>query len=149
MNNRIQKTVLAGIIGTVIMTAIMMVAPMMGMPKMSPPKMLSSMLAMPIFVGWVMHFITGIAFAFIYTYLVASKIKVNNIYLKGALFGIIAFVFAQIMMRIMGTMMPMPKMNGSMVLTAIGGLMGHIVFGIAVAKTIGEIYCSGSTCQTK
>ncbi|WP_434036418.1 DUF6789 family protein [Formosa sp. 4Alg 33] len=149
MNNKIQKSVLAGIIGTVIMTAVMMVAPMMGMPKMSPPTMLAGMLGMPVFVGWLMHFMIGISFAVIYTFLVASKIKVENIFLKGAIFGIIAFVFAQIMMKVMGAIMPMPQMEGPMILMAVGSLMGHIIFGIAVAKTIGEAYCSSATCKTK
>lgn len=38
MSNKIQKSVLAGIIGTVVMTAVMMISQMMGMPKMSPRK---------------------------------------------------------------------------------------------------------------
>ena len=149
MDNKIQKSILAGIIGTVIMTLVIMVAPMMGMPKMSPPAMLSGMLGMPIFVGWIMHFMIGIIFAVIYTYVVASKLKIENIYLKGAIFGIIVFVFAQIMMKVMGAIMPMPKMEGSMLLMAIGSLMGHIIYGIAVAKTVGESYCSSTSCKTK
>lgn len=149
MNTKIQKSILAGIIGTAIMTVVMMVAPMMGMPKMSPPEMLSGMLGMPVFVGWVMHFMIGIMFAFAYTYLCIFKHKISNVWLKGAVFGIIAFVFAQIMMAIMGAMMPMPKMEGSMMLTIIGSLMGHIIFGMAVAKTVENTYCADNSCATK
>ena len=138
MSTKFQKLILAGIIGTAIMTVVMMVAPMMGMPKMSPPEMLSGMLGMPVFVGWVMHFMIGIMFAFAYTYLCIFKHKISNVWLKGAVFGIIAFVFAQIMMAIMGAMMPMPKMEGSMMLTIIGSLMGHIIFGMVVSKIIGK-----------
>jgi len=32
---------------------------------------------------------------------------------------------------------------------AIGSLMGHIIFGMAVAKTVGETYCSSETRETK
>jgi len=149
MNTKIQKSILAGIIGTAIMTVVMMVAPMMGMPKMSPPEVLSGMLGMPVFVGWVMHFMIGIMFAFAYTYLCIYKHKISNVWLKGAVFGIIAFVFAQIMMAIMGAMMPMPKMEGSMMLTMIGSLMGHIIFGMAVAKTVGNTYCADNSCARK
>lgn len=78
MNTKIQKSILAGIIGTAIMTVVMMVAPMMGMPKMSPPKILAGMLGMPILVGWVMHFVIGIVFAFAYTYLCIFKHKISN-----------------------------------------------------------------------
>lgn len=137
MDTRIQKSILAGIIGTVIMTVVMMFAPMMGMPKMSPTAMLSGMMGMPIFVGWIMHFMIGIIFALAYTYL--FNVNISNIWIKGAVFGVLAFVFAIIMMMIMGTMMPLPKMEGSMMLMIMGALVGHIIFGMAVAKTVGEV----------
>lgn len=149
MNTKIQKSIVAGIIGTVIMTAVMMISPIMGMPKMSPPEMLSGMLGMPVFVGWLMHFMIGIVFAFAYTYVCFIKDKISNVWLKGVVFGIIAFVFAQIMMGIMGSIMPMPKMEGSMALAAMGSLIGHIIFGMAVAKTVGETGCSSGACKTK
>ncbi len=149
MNTRTKRTVLAGIIGTVIMTIIMKITPIMGMPKMSPPNMLAKMLEIPIVVGWIMHFIIGIVFAFIYTYLCILKHKINNIWLKGLVFGIVAFVFAQIMMGIMGAIMPMPKMENSIILTMINSLIAHIIFGIAVAKTIGEHCFRSETCNTK
>ncbi|MCG9792368.1 DUF1440 domain-containing protein [Flavobacterium algicola] len=140
MNNKIQKSVLAGIVGTAIMTVVMMIAPMMGIPKMSPPEMVSGMLGMPLFVGWMMHFMIGIVFAILYTFFVASKISVTSLYLKGAIFGIIAFIAAQVMMKLMGTMMPMPAMEGSKILLAMGSLMGHIIFGIVVAKIVKNSY---------
>jgi hypothetical protein len=130
---KVTQSIVAGIIGTAIMTMVMMIAPMMGMPKMSPPEMLSGMLGMPVFVGWMMHFMIGIIFALAYTFLFAAKVKIGNTILKGAIFGFIAFVFAQIMMAIMGAIMPMPAMEGSKVLTMIGGIMGHVIFGIVVA----------------
>lgn len=151
MNTKIKKTVMAGIIGTAIMTLVMMIAPMMGLPKMSPPKMLSGMLGAAPIAGWLMHFMVGILFAFAYTYSFSCVFKkvIKNVWLKGALFGVIAFVFAQIMMKFMGKMMPMPKMEGSMMLAAFGSLMGHIIFGMAVAKTVGETCCENNTCESK
>ena len=66
MQNKITKSITAGIIGTTVMTLFMMIAPMMGMPKMSAPHMLSGMLGVPIAVGWIMHFMIGTIFAFAY-----------------------------------------------------------------------------------
>lgn len=149
MNTKIQKSILAEVIGTAIMTLIMMVSPMMGMPKMSPPEMLSEMIGIPVFVGWIMHFMIGIIFAFAYTYLCIFKHKNSNVWLKGAVFGVVAFIFAQIMMVILEMMMPMLAKEGSMVLTMIGSLIGHIIFGMAVSKTIGDTYCSPKSCETK
>ena len=48
------------------------------------------------------------------------------------------FIFAQIMMAIMGMMMPKPPMEGGMMLMMIGSIMGHIVFGITVAIFVKE-----------
>lgn len=149
MNTKIQKSIVAGIVGTIIMTLVMMVLPMIGMPKMSPPNMLSRMLKAPVFVGWIMHFIIGIIFAIGYTYLCFLKHKIKNIWLKGTVFGIVAFIFAQIMMGIIGAIIPMPKMEGSMMLTMIGSLIGHIIFGIAIAKIIGESYHNNASCEIK
>lgn len=140
MNTKIKNSILAGVIGTIIMTIVMMLAPTIGLPKMSAPEMLTTMLGTPVFVGWFLHFMIGIIFAFFYTYVCVYKFKTSNLYLKGAIFGIIVFVFAQIMMSIMGALMPMPKMEGSMILTVIVSLVGHIVYGIAVAKTVSTSY---------
>lgn len=135
MNSKISKSILAGVIGTALMSLVMFVAPMMGMPKMSPPDMLAGMMGMPIIAGWVMHFMIGIIFAFAYTYLFAPKVKISNLFLKGAVFGFVVFIFAQIMLAIMGAMFPMPKMEGSIMLIMMGSIIGHIIYGMAVSKT--------------
>ncbi|MBL7802908.1 MAG: hypothetical protein JNL02_04170 [Saprospiraceae bacterium] len=128
------KSILAGVVGTAIMTMVMLVAPMMGMPKMSPPEMLSGMMKMPVAVGWLMHFMIGIVFALAYTKLFAPRVKIGNLWAKGAVFGLAAFVFAQIMMAIMGMMMPMPPMEGSMAMMMVGSILGHVIFGMAVSQ---------------
>lgn len=136
MKTKIQKSILAGIIGTVIMTIVMMVAPMMGMPKMSPPELLSGMLGLPVIVGWMMHFMVGIMFAAGYVLFFKPITAIANIVVKGAVFGAVVFVFAQLMMVVMGLMMPMPAMEGSMILTMMGSLIGHVIYGIAVSKVV-------------
>ncbi len=149
MDTKIQKSILAGIVGTAIMTVVMMLAPIMGIPKMSPPEMLSGMLGIPVSIGWAMHFMIGIIFAFAYTYLYSFKWRISNIWLKGAVFGLIVFVFAQIMMAIIGAIMPMPKIENSLILTMTGSLIGHLIFGMAVSKTVGNVYCSDKSCEPK
>ena len=129
---------IGGIVGTAVMTMVMFIAPMMGMPKMSPPEMLSGMMGMPVFVGWIMHFMIGVIFALAYAFLFAPNVKIENLILKGAIYGVAIFIFAQIMMAIMGAMMPMPKMEGSMTMLMIGSLIGHIIFGIVAALVVGN-----------
>jgi hypothetical protein len=139
MTNKIQKALIGGIIGTAVMTLVMMIAPMMGMPKMSPPEMLSMMMGFPIVVGWMMHFMIGVIFAMAYAFFFINVVKkVSNNILKGAIFGMAAFIFAQIIMAIMGMMFPMPPMEGSMMLMMVGSIMGHVIFGITVALFMKE-----------
>jgi hypothetical protein len=139
MTNKITQSLIAGIVGTAVMTLVMMLAAMMGMPKMSPPAMLSAMMGVPIIAGWLMHFMIGIIFAMIYAFLFIKAVrKVGSNILKGAIFGIAAFLFAQIAMAILGSMFPAPAMEGSMALIMIGSIMGHIIFGIVVALFVKE-----------
>ncbi len=134
--NKLIKTIIGGLVGTLAMTIIIMLAPLMGMPKMSPPDMLATTMSVPLIVGWMMHFVTGVMFAVIYTYLFKSKVSINNVYLKGATFGFAVFICAQILMAIMKTMLPMPKMIGPLVLILMGNIIGHIIYGVVVAQMI-------------
>ncbi len=140
METKIKQSVIGGVVGTAIMTMVMFVAPMMGMPKMNPAAMLSMMMGFPLSIGWIMHFMIGIIFALTYAFLFIPLVKkVNNNILKGAFFGLAAFIFAQIAMAIMGAMLGgMPPMEGSMMLIMIGSIMGHVIFGIVVAAFVKE-----------
>jgi uncharacterized membrane protein YagU involved in acid resistance len=135
MTKKIQQALIGGIAGTAVMTLVMFMAPMMGMPEMNPPAMLSMMMGFPIVVGWVMHFMIGIIFAFAYAFLFIDLLKkIKNNILKGAIFGFAVFMFAQVAMAVMGSMLGgMPEMEGNMVLMMIGSIIGHIIFGIVVA----------------
>ncbi len=125
---------IAGITATAAMTIIMMIAPYMGLPKMDIAGMLSGMTHTPRIIGWLMHFMIGIFFAFVYArYFNTWLTKITNNLLRGMIYGFIVFVFAQIMMPILMAIMPMPEMpmaeNQNMVLMIMGSLIGHLVFG--------------------
>lgn len=82
-----------------------------GMPKMNLPEMLSMMMGFPIELGWLMHFMRGIIFAMAYAFFFINFVKnLSNNILKGAIFGFAVFIFAQIMMAIMGMVFSMPPM---------------------------------------
>lgn len=132
--NNFTKSIVAGIVATIIMSLFMMMSALLGMPKMSPPEMLSGMMETSIVVGWIIHFIIGIVFALMYVYVISNwLLKIGSLALKGIVFGIIAFIIAQVSMALMGMIMEVPQPDGKIILLAIGSLIGHIVFGIAVA----------------
>lgn len=140
METKIKQSLIGGIIGTAVMTMIMFVAPIMGMPKMNPATMLSMMMGFPLAIGWIIHFMIGIIFALIYAFFFIQLVrKVNSNLLKGAIFGLAAFVFAQIAIGIMGAMLGgMPQPEGSMMLMMIGSIMGHVIFGVVVTAFVKE-----------
>jgi len=135
INTKLKQSMISGIAGTSVMTAIMFVAPMMGIPKMNSADMLAGMMGVPVIVGWMMHFMIGVVFAASYVYIFHPKVNIGSKALKGAIFGFAVFVFAQITMAMMGGM---PKPEGSMMLMMIGSIMGHVVFGIAVSLLVKE-----------
>lgn len=138
MKSKIQQSIIGGIVGTAAMTMIMFVGPMMGMPKMNPAEMLSGMMGFPIFMGWFMHFLIGVVFALGYVFLLKNIFKnINSKILKGTIFGFAVFVFAQLMMVVMGAIMGgMSSPEGNMLLMAIGSIVGHIIFGIVTVLFI-------------
>lgn len=133
MVTKIKHALIGGIVGTIVMSLIMMLSPIMGIPKMSPPDMLAMMMGFPTMVGWVMHFMIGVIFAMIYAFFFINLVKrVSSNFLKGIIYGMATFIFAQLMMAILGMMIPMPPMEGNMLLMMVGSLIGHIIFGITV-----------------
>lgn len=140
MKSKIQQSVVGGIIGTAVMTMVMFVAPLMGMPKMNPAAMLSGMMGLPIAIGWMMHFVIGIVFGLGYVFVFEKLVrKIKSKVLKGAIFGVAVFIFAQVMMQIMGAIMGgMPTPQGSMLMMAIGSIIGHILYGVVTVLFIKE-----------
>lgn len=141
MTTGIKQALLGGIVGTLVMTVVMMVFPLIGMPEMSAPAMLSMMTGLSISVSWIMHFLIGVVFALAYAFiLLKSLTKISNNLVKGAIFGMAAFIFPQIAMAVMDMIMPMPMPTpeGSMVLMMVGSIVGHVFFGITVAMFVKE-----------
>ncbi len=140
MQTKIQQSVISGIVATIVMSLLMMLGAAMGMPKMSPPDMLAGMMKVPVAAGWVMHFMIGIIFAAGYVFFFNNWLKkISSKILRGAVYGIVAFIIAQISFPILGAIFGdagMPQPEGSMVLLMIGSVMGHVVFGIVIALLV-------------
>lgn len=128
--------IVAGLAGTAAMTVLMYLAPMMGLPKMDIIGMLGSMFTSnkgtATILGLVMHFMMGAIFAIIYALLWSMGIG-SPTWLWGLIFGAVHGVVAIVTMPLMARMHPRPpEMEGGM-LTMLGQLMGHMVYGLVVA----------------
>jgi len=138
------SAILAGLVGTLGISMVMAIAPKMGMPKMDIVDMLSTMFGNPNRVlGWMMHFMMGIIFALIYAFLWSLGVG-SATWLNGLIFGAVHW---SVVGMIMG-MIPMmhagiksgtvqaPGLwmtNNGGTMAFVGGLMGHMVFGLVVA----------------
>ncbi|MDT8304379.1 MAG: hypothetical protein RRC07_00470 [Anaerolineae bacterium] len=138
----IGSAIIAGLVGTAVMTALMYLGPRMGMPEMDMIGMLGTMvtadegLAKPI--GAVIHFMMGAIFAIIYAFVWANLFGAPT-WLWGLVFGAIHGVIAIVTMPMMIRMHPRPpamQMGPQMMM---GILMGHLVFGLVVALVYGAL----------
>ncbi len=140
--------IVAGVVGTVVISMIMAMAPMMGMPKMAIWEMLGSMFNKDgnNALGWVIHFMMGVIFAIIYAALWTAGIG-SATPVSGLIFGAAHFLIAGLMMGGMPVMhagikagtvqAPGVLMLNVGVMGLIGGLIGHAVYGLAVALVYG------------
>lgn len=143
MNIKIGRAIVAGIVGTAVMTAVgLWIAPMMGMPPMNPAEMLAEPMG-SLAVGWVAHFMIGTILALIYA-VVAPWLPGPPV-VRGALYGIAPFLLAQIVVM---PMMGMPLFSGSAVM-ATGSLIGHLVYGGVVGGIYGPVAAREPRARTQ
>ncbi len=144
----ILAAVISGIIGTLAISMVMALAPKMGMPKMDIVGMLSTMFGKTNrALGWGMHLMMGVVFGLIYAFLWSVGIGGVS-WLSGLVFGaghwlVVGVMFALIPLihaGIKSGAVPAPGLwmtkNGGM-MAFVGGLLGHMVFGIVVALVYG------------
>jgi uncharacterized membrane protein YagU involved in acid resistance len=130
------KAVLAGVVGTLVMTAVgVWVAPMMGIPRMNPAEMLAQPMGGSLMMGWVGHLMIGVVLSVLFA-AVVGRLS-GPAWARGATFAIAPYLMAQLIVM---PMMGMPIFSGSVAL-AMGSLIGHLIYG----ATVGAIYGSAVT----
>lgn len=139
MQKNLGKAVLAGLIGTLVMTMVMLMAPVMGMPPMPIGKMLANFMRIPEALGWIAHFMIGTVLTLIYTSVFASHLPGSG-FVRGALYGILPWLLSQIIVNpIMGAGIFASNTPTPMVMV-LGSFMGHIIYG----GVVGAIYGTNS-----
>lgn len=135
-NFSFKSAVIAGVIGTTAMTLLTFMAPLMGI-EMNIPSMLASTFGAPIVVGWIMHFMIGIVLAINFAALFLPKFGSSNKIKSGAMFSLIPWLMAQVVVMPMMTIM-----NGGgygdgffsgSIMIAFASLMGHLIYGIVIS----------------
>jgi len=134
MEQGITKVIGAGVLATLVMTAVaVFVAPMMEMPAMNPAEMLAGQMGGIIALGWVGHLMIGVTLALIYATLVAPHLPGPPV-VRGMAYSLAPWLLAQLAVM---PMMGMGVFSGSMQL-AMGSLIGHLVYGAVLGSVVGD-----------
>jgi hypothetical protein len=131
------RAALAGVAGTIVMTAMMyVVSPMMGL-RMDIAAMLGSMLGGSWILGMMMHFVNGsVIFPAIYARALYARLP-GVPAVRGTAWGVALWLIAQtVVMPMMGAGLFSSEMGGAM--AAMGSLIGHIFYG-SVLGTIASV----------
>lgn len=128
----LQSAVIAGIIATASMTIFTYMAPSMGF-EMNIPKMLANTMGVSIILGWILHFMIGEVLAINFAAVFLNATSKRSDIKSGAVFGLIPWLIAQIMI------MPMMSiMNGGSytdgffsgsIMISMASLVGHLIYG--------------------
>lgn len=135
----IKSALIAGLLATAAMTIFTFMAPIMGI-EMDIPKMLANTMGAPIIVGWIAHFMVGEILAINFAAIFLSKTHKAADFKSGALFGLIPWFVAQVMVMpmmsiIAGGSYISGLFSGSL-MVAMASLAGHLIYG----AILGSIY---------
>lgn len=141
----ILSAIIAGVVASLVFSMILAMAPKMGMPKMDIVSLLGSMYSIKtnLALGWMMHLMMGIFFALIYAFLWSSGIS-GATWLGGLIFGAVQWLVVGVVMGMIPMMhvgiksgaVQAPGLwmtNSGGVMAFMGGLVGHMIFGVVIA----------------
>lgn len=138
--NKIVSGMLAGLLATVVLSALMLAKAMMGlMPDVDVIAMLAKQMGSGSALGWMAHFMIGIVGYGVAYALVFSNLPLAGHAIRGLLLGIVGWLGMMVMLMPMmgaglfGTLMP----SGMMV--PVATLMLHAVFGVVLGLTFKKL----------
>ena len=138
MRPNLRRTVLGGVIGTILMTLMMyFVSPVITGHRMDIAATLGSMMWDSWYLGMMVHVAIGaVVVPLFFAYIIYGLLP-GAPWLKGLAWGLILWLVAQVVvLPMMGVGVFSSRMGG--MAAAIGSLIGHSVYGLALGFTAGE-----------
>lgn len=137
MKPSVGKALAGGVVGTGLMTMMMyFVAPMMLGQPMDIAAMLGSLMGNNWTLGMMAHVMMGVAVLPLIFVFALYKFLPGAPWLKGALWGLVLWLLAQVVV--------MPMMGGGLFSANLGGMMaaggsmvGHLIYGVALGAITG------------
>jgi uncharacterized membrane protein YagU involved in acid resistance len=140
------RAVAAGAIATASMTALLLIEPAVGLPEIAIGQLLSTTLSvttahlsMGPAMGWLIHFLVGIAWAVVYAGVLLVRLP-GAPFARGLLYGFLVFLLAQSVLLPMVSAGFFSRGDVSMLT---GSLLGHLVYG----GVLGWVYGAPSSAE--
>jgi hypothetical protein len=138
VNNKLKSGVIAGFVATSALTALILLKMLMGvMTLLDIARILGDALGMPLFAGWVAHFMLGslwgLAFGAFY-----PRIPGRGMTAKGATLGVVAWLFMAVIVTPMAGLGFMGLHAGLMAPVLM--LILYLVFGLVLGTSFVAIY---------
>ena len=147
------RALIGGLLGTVAFTALIYMAPLMGFPPMDLVTMLGTMFvsdpSAAFLPGLAVHVMIGLILSLGYAFFFARLLP-GRPWLRGALYGVIPWVVAMVVvMPMMGLVHPLVRagampdpgfflMGMGTIMAPVGSLIGHLVYGAALGAIYGR-----------
>lgn len=146
VNNKLKSGIIAGFVATLTISALSLLKTIMGlMPLLDTARILSIALAVPVYVGWMIHFVIGAmlwGFGFGAFY---SHIPGRSMAAKGASLGVFAWFFMGfIVMPMAGA--GLLGLNISLMAPFLS-LMLYLIFGLVLGTSFVRVYSELSSMQ--
>ncbi len=132
MKNKNLQAIVGGIAGTAVITLAMYLLSLMGMPDINYGKLLAQFTNTNIAMGWVMHFMVGIALAFLYVYYFREFLP-GPYWAKGIIFGVLPWVLTLIMLFPMVDTLDIGDATQSPGVFIISTMVAYLAFGAVMA----------------
>jgi uncharacterized membrane protein YagU involved in acid resistance len=132
MNNKNIQAIIGGIAGTAIITLAMFLLSLAGMPDINYGGLLAQFTNTSVIIGWIMHFMVGIALAFLYVYYFREFLP-GPYWAKGMIFGVLPWVLTLIMLFPMVDTLDISAETQSPGIFIISTMVAYLAFGAVMA----------------
>lgn len=146
MNNKLKSGIIAGFVATSVLSVLILLKMLMGvMPLLDIVRILSDALAVPLFAGWIVHFVIGTLFWGFGFGAFYSRIPGRSMAAKGATLGVVAWLPMTLVVMPMAGVGLMGLHIG--LLAPVLTLMLYLIFGIVLGTSFVRIYSELSSIR--
>lgn len=132
MRNKNMQAIAGGIAGTAIITLAMFLLSLAGMPDINYGKLIAQFLNTSTAVGWILHFVVGIALALLYVHFFREFLP-GPFWAKGMIFGVLPWVLTLIMMFPMVDTLNITNTTQAPGVFIVSSMVAYLAFGAVMA----------------